>query len=105
MKKTYKRNRSESLTIRLTSDEKSILKKRASVRGMSITDYIMLSSIYHSESHQYGHLLYTVEQMKSLILSVQERSFVPELFDLIDLNQQLYNEITNHIHKKDGYLE
>lgn len=41
----YKRNRTESLTIRLTSTEKKILQKRANSKRMSMTDYILLSCI------------------------------------------------------------
>lgn len=41
----YKRNRTESLTIRLTPTEKKMLQNRANSKHMSMTDYILLSCI------------------------------------------------------------
>lgn len=41
----YKRNRTESLTIRLTPAEKKMLQSRANSKHLSITDYILLSCI------------------------------------------------------------
>lgn len=41
----HKRNRTESLTIRLTPTEKEMLQSRAKSKHMSVTDYILLSCI------------------------------------------------------------
>lgn len=41
----YKRNRTQSLTIRLTPAEKKMLQSRANAKHMSMTDYILLSCI------------------------------------------------------------
>lgn len=41
----YKRNRTESLTIRLTPTEKEMLQSRANSKRMNMTDYILLSCI------------------------------------------------------------
>ncbi len=41
----YKRNRTESLTIRLTPTEKEMLQSRANDKHLSITDYILFSCI------------------------------------------------------------
>lgn len=41
----YKRNRTQSLTIRLTPAEKEMLQSRAKSKHMSMTDYILLSCI------------------------------------------------------------
>lgn len=41
----YKRNRTQSLTIRLTPAEKKMLQSRANSKHLSITDYILLSCI------------------------------------------------------------
>lgn len=41
----YKRNRTESLTIRLTPAEKKMLQNRANDKHLSMTDYILLSCI------------------------------------------------------------
>lgn len=41
----YKRNRTQSLTIRLTPAEKKMLQSRANAKHMSMTDYILLSAL------------------------------------------------------------
>lgn len=41
----YNRNRTESLTIRLTPTEKKMLQSRANAKHMSMTDYILLSAL------------------------------------------------------------
>ena len=41
----YKRNRTQSLTIRLTPAEKKMLQSRANAKHMSMTYYILLSCI------------------------------------------------------------
>lgn len=41
----YKRNRTQSLTIRLTPTEKKMLQSRAKSKHISMTDYILLSCI------------------------------------------------------------
>lgn len=39
------RTRTESLTIRLTAEEKSLIKAGAEKRKLSVTDYILLSAL------------------------------------------------------------
>lgn len=39
------RTRTESLTIRLTAEEKSLIKSGAAKRKLSVTDYILLSAL------------------------------------------------------------
>mgnify|MGYP005905712983 CR=1 FL=1 len=41
----YQKNRTESLTIRLTPAEKKMLQSRATNKHLSMTDYILLSCI------------------------------------------------------------
>lgn len=41
----YERNRTQSLTIRLTPTEKKMLQNRANDKHLSMTDYILLSCI------------------------------------------------------------
>lgn len=41
----HKRNRTQSLTIRLTPAEKKMLQSRANDKHLSMTDYILLSCI------------------------------------------------------------
>lgn len=49
----YKRNRTQSLTIRLTPAEKKMLQSRANAKHMSMTDYILLSALKHGNANNF----------------------------------------------------
>ena len=49
----YKRNRTQSLTIRLTPAEKKMLQSRANAKHMSMTDYILLSALKQGNANNF----------------------------------------------------
>ncbi len=49
----YKRNRTQSLTIRLTPAEKKMLQSRANAKHMSMTDYILLSALKQDNANNF----------------------------------------------------
>ena len=49
----YNRNRTESLTIRLTPTEKKMLQSRANSKHMSMTDYILLSALKQGNANNF----------------------------------------------------
>ena len=49
----YKRNRTQSLTIRLTPAEKKMLQSRANPKHMSMTDYILLSALKQGNANNF----------------------------------------------------
>ena len=49
----YKRNRTQSLTIRLTLAEKKMLQSRANAKHMSMTDYILLSALKQGNANNF----------------------------------------------------
>ena len=49
----YKRNRTQSLTIRLTPAEKKMLQSRANSKHMSMTDYILLSALKKGNANNF----------------------------------------------------
>lgn len=49
----YNRNRTESLTIRLTPTEKKMLQSRANAKHMSMTDYILLSAFKQGNANNF----------------------------------------------------
>ncbi len=49
----YKRNRTQSLTIRLTPAEKKMLQSRANAKHMSMTDYILLSALKQGNTNNF----------------------------------------------------
>lgn len=52
----YKRNRTQSLTIRLTPAEKKMLQSRANAKHMSMTDYILLSALKQGNANNSRHV-------------------------------------------------
>lgn len=49
----YKRNRTQSLTIRLTPAEKKMLQSRTNAKHMSMTDYILLSALKQGNANNF----------------------------------------------------
>lgn len=49
----YKRNRTQSLIIRLTPAEKKMLQSRANDKRMSMTDYILLSALKQGNANNF----------------------------------------------------
>ena len=49
----YKRNRTQSLTIRLTPAEKKMLQSRANDKRMSMTDYILISALKQGNANNF----------------------------------------------------
>lgn len=49
----YKRNRMQSLTIRLTPPEKKMLQSRANDKHLSMTDYILLSALKQGNANNF----------------------------------------------------
>lgn len=47
---SIRRKRTETLTVRLTPEEKRLLKRKAASQKMSITDFILLTSLGYQEA-------------------------------------------------------
>lgn len=60
----YNRNRTESLTIRLTPAEKEMLQNRANSKHVSMTDYILLSALKQGNANNF-HPVHIDEQAKN----------------------------------------
>lgn len=58
----YKRNRTQSLTIRLTPAEKKMLQSRANSKHMSMTDYILLSALKQGNANNFPLCILTGNQ-------------------------------------------
>lgn len=58
------RNRTESLTIRLTPAEKEMLQNRANSKHVSMTDYILLSALKQGNANNF-HPVHIDEQAKN----------------------------------------
>lgn len=70
--KNYRRNRTETLSLRLTAEEKQVLKALAEKRNLSMTDYILLSALHYSAGEHYRHALKTLEQIRTELLALKK---------------------------------
>ena len=95
----YKRNRTETLTIRLTPLEKQLLKKKAAARGQSITDYILLSALEYHDVDLFIPVLETLAKTKNELLSMQENETAFSVYDALNVHEKIYDSVTTAISK------
>ena len=89
--KNYRRNRTETLSLRLTAEEKQVLKALAEKRNMSMTDYILLSALHYSAGEHYRHALKTLEQIRTELLALQKSNPGDAVSDALEKQMQLYD--------------
>lgn len=95
----YNRNRTETLTIRLTPTEKQLLKKKAAARGQSITDYILLSALEYHDVDLFIPVLETLAKTKNELLSMQEKNTAFSVYDALNVHEKIYDSVTTAISK------
>ncbi len=88
--KNYGRNRTETLSLRLTAEEKHLLKALAEKRNMSMTDYILLSALHYSAGEHYSHALKTLAQIRTELLELQKSNPGDAVCDALE-KQMLYD--------------
>ena len=89
--KNYRRNRTETLSLRLTAEEKQVLKALAEKRNMSMTDYILLSALHYSAGEHYRHALKTLEQIRTELLALKKSNPGDAVCDALEKQMQLYD--------------
>ena len=89
--KNYRRNRTETLSLRLTAEEKQLLNALAEKRNMSMTDYILLSALHYSAGEHYRHALKTLEQIRTELLALQKSNPGDAVCDALEKQMQLYD--------------
>ena len=87
--KNYRRNRTETLSLRLTAEEKQVLKALAEKRNLSMTDYILLSALHYSAGEHYRHALKTLEQIRTELLALQKSNPGDAVSDALEKQMQL----------------
>lgn len=85
------RTRTESLTIRLTAEEKSLIKAGAAKRKLSVTDYILLSALpaQTARTEQVKILLKTLTEVQKAICK-NEKDGCPEWEEILDRQKMIY---------------
>ena len=91
--KHYKRNRTETLSLRLTKTEKRQLKALASRQDLSLTDYILLSALRYSKAEPFRPLLKSLDSLRSELLALKETQNSDALADALEKQDQIYDEV------------
>lgn len=89
--KHYQRNRTETLSLRLTAEEKRLLKAHAEKNGMSVTDYILLSSLQYSAAGGYAPALKLLDQIHTELLELQKETPGDAVCDALEKQAKLYD--------------
>ncbi len=93
----YNRNRTETLTLRLTPEEKNLIKHRAGARNMTLTEYILRSSIGYSEVSNFAFLLKQIDELRSLLKGLQQRGKDVNLPDAVTAIEKIYNDVLSAV--------
>lgn len=94
----YKRNRTQSLTIRLTPTEKNMLRSRAAAKHMSMTDYLLLSALNQSDAVLYQPILKKLGEVKEKLIEAID-SGESDIYDALELHKEVCSEIMKTIRK------
>lgn len=91
--KAYKRNRSETLSLRLSREEKRQLNALAAKRDMSLTDYILLSALRYSPAESYRPLLKKLDQLHAELTKLRKENGSDAVCDALERQARLYDEV------------
>ncbi len=85
------RTRTESLTIRLTAEEKSLIKAGAEKRKLSVTDYILLSALPAQtvKNEQVKILLKTLTDVQKAVRK-NAKDGCPEWEEILERQKMIY---------------
>ena len=87
------RSRTETLSLRLTAEEKKLLKARAAKNGQSVTDYILLSALQYSPAESYRPILKTLDRLRALLLELRDARDADGILDAQEKQSELYDEL------------
>lgn len=95
----YRKDRTETLTIRLTPTEKKMLRRLADSKHMSMTDYILLSALNQNDAVLYGPLLKKLGEVKEKLIEAND-SDEADIYDALKLYEKVCCEIMSAIGKR-----
>lgn len=67
----YLKNKTENIIIRLTESEKKLIRLKAKKRNMSITDFIIFSSVYRAPSKQSSMVLRELKRIETILEQIK----------------------------------
>lgn len=89
----YKRNRTESLTIRLTAEEKELIRLKARNRDMSITDFLLMSVIENRQVQELKPVLEKLTVLQKKTSELRGNSDTPGWREMKDLQSEIIAEV------------
>ena len=89
----YKRNRNETLTIRLTAEEKELIRLKARNRDMSITDFLLMSAIENRQIEELKPVLEKLTVLQKKTSEIRENSDTPGWREMKDLQSEIIAEV------------
>ena len=89
----YKRNRNETLTIRLTAEEKELIRLKARNRDMSITDFLLMSAIENRQVQELKPVLEKLTVLQKKTSEIRENSDTPGWREMKDLQSEMIAEV------------
>lgn len=93
------RKRTETLTVRLTPEEKRLLKRKATSRKMSITDFILLTSLDYQEADRLLPVVEALAQVKNELRFLQQNKTDSALDDSLDRYHDVMNALMKLLRK------
>ena len=92
-----KRTRDKSLTIRLTALEKKLLTERAENQQLSVTDYILLSSLTDNRTNGYNDLCKQLSEIRYGLDKLKDNTDNIAWQEALDLQREAYAEVMKAI--------
>ena len=96
----YKRDRTETLTLRLTPEEKQMLKTKAAVRNRTLTDYVLLSALEYIDTHRFYLILKKLNDIRVALEILQQKKNSTEICDALAKQQEMYTTILADIRER-----
>ena len=95
------KNKTENIIIRLTESEKKLIRLKAEKRNMSITDFIIFSSVYRASSKQSAMVLRELTRIETILEQVKRSESDDDVYNLIGETQAIYAIVLNEIGGKE----
>ena len=95
------KNKTENIIIRLNESEKKLIRLKAEKRNMSITDFIIFSSVYRASSKQSAMVLRELKRIETILEQVKRSESDDDVYNLIGETQAIYAIVLNEIGGKE----
>lgn len=97
----YLKNKTENIIIRLTESEKKLIRLKAEKRNMSITDFIIFSSVYRAPSKQSAMVLRELKRIETILEQIKRSESDDDVYNLIGETEAIYAIVLNEIGGKE----